>query len=192
LTGHWFDRTQEFAARLRREDIGRMRYATLEAVTFSPIPCWARLSPELYRVESIETEATLARERTGSSVVGVEAILARDPQHRPASLARSPAPRVHAATKAARRAFYEIYAAFVSVFREASESLRGRDRARHFLPVASRQRYPSSQDRGATTVFDSLIARRRPFRRALLVAWGKVCTVRARNVILRGFQELST
>src|SRR5216683_2871610 len=63
LTGHWFDRTQEFAARLRREDFGRLRYATVETVTLSPIPCWAHLSSELYRariaamVETIETEA---------------------------------------------------------------------------------------------------------------------------------------
>src|SRR6266849_4970697 len=35
LTGHWFDRTQEFAARLRREDFGRLRYATVETVTLS-------------------------------------------------------------------------------------------------------------------------------------------------------------
>ncbi|HEV7509198.1 MAG TPA: hypothetical protein VGS07_30255 [Thermoanaerobaculia bacterium] len=42
--------------------------------------------------------------------------------------ARSPAPRVHAATKAARRAFHEAYAAFVSAFREASEKLRRGDR----------------------------------------------------------------
>jgi len=142
LTGHWFDRTQEFAARLRREDFGRMRYATVETVTFSSIPCWARLSPELYRariaalVESIETEAALARERTGAVVVGVEAILSRDPQHRPASLARSPAPRVHAATKAARKAFYEIYAAFVGLFREASERLRRGDHGAPF-PIGS-------------------------------------------------------
>src|SRR3954451_13073613 len=89
LTGHWFDRTQEFAARLRRKDFGRMRFATVETVTFSPIPCWAHLSPENYQariaalVETIETEAARARERAGTSVVGVEAILSRDPQHRP-------------------------------------------------------------------------------------------------------------
>jgi hypothetical protein len=61
-------------------------------------------------------------------VLGVKAILARDPLYRPSTLARSPAPRVHAATKAARKAFYEIYAAFVSAFREASERLRLGDR----------------------------------------------------------------
>jgi hypothetical protein len=125
-----------------QEELGsfswRLRYATVETVTFSPIPCWTHLSPELYRariaalVEFIETEAARARERTGASVVGVEAILSRDPQHRPAALARSSAPRVHAAAKAARRAFYEIYAAFVSTFREASERLRGGDRGAPF------------------------------------------------------------
>ncbi len=134
LEGHWFDRTQEFAARLRRKDIGRMRFAAVEIVTLSPIPCWAHLSPERYRariaslVEAIETEAARERERTGASVLGVKAILAYDPQHRPSTLARSPTPRVHAATKAARKAFHEIYAAFVAAFREASERLLRGDR----------------------------------------------------------------
>src|SRR3954452_20479340 len=72
LTGHWFDRTQEFVARLRHEDFGPMRYATVETVTLSSIPCWAHLSPELYQariaalVEIIETEAARDRERTGA------------------------------------------------------------------------------------------------------------------------------
>ncbi|HEX4966656.1 MAG TPA: transposase [Thermoanaerobaculia bacterium] len=142
LEGHWFNRTLEFAARLRGEDFGRMRYASLESVTFSPIPCWAHLPSEVYRariaemVESMEAEAACAREHAGASVLGVKAILSRDPQYRPASLARSPAPRVHAATKAARRAFYETYAAFVRAFREASERLRGGDRNAPF-PVGS-------------------------------------------------------
>jgi hypothetical protein len=62
------------------------------------------------------------------AVLGVQAILSRDPLHCPSTLARSPAPSVHAATKAARKAFYEIYAAFVSTFREVSERLRHGDR----------------------------------------------------------------
>jgi hypothetical protein len=55
-------------------------------------------------------------------------VAARDPLYRPSALACSPAPLVHVATKAARRAFHEIYAAFVSAFREASEKLRRGDR----------------------------------------------------------------
>jgi hypothetical protein len=68
------------------------------------------------------------RNLKGTSVLGVEAILAKDPHHRPASLACSPAPLVHAATKAARKAFYDAYAWFVSAFRQASEKLRQGDR----------------------------------------------------------------
>ena len=69
-------------------------------------------------------------------MLGVKAILSRDPLYRPPTLARSPAPRVHAATKTARRAFYEIYAAFISAFREASERLRRGDRDAPF-PLGS-------------------------------------------------------
>ena len=86
--------------------------------------------PELYRkrvealVEEVEEEAALTRRRSGSRVLGAKAILAQDPQTRPDGLARSPAPLVHAATQAARRMFYELYAEFVSAFRTAAESLR--------------------------------------------------------------------
>jgi hypothetical protein len=62
--------------------------------------------------------------RSGARVLGVKAILALDPQARPTSVARSPAPLVHAATKAARTLFYEIYAEFVSAFRAAADALR--------------------------------------------------------------------
>lgn len=142
LEGHWFDRTQEFAARLRREDIGRMRYATIETVTLSPIPCWSHLPPEIYRariasmVETIESDAARGREHTRAAVLGVKAILSRDPLYRPSTLAQSPAPRVNAATRAARKAFYDIYAAFVSTFREASERLRRGERDAPF-PLGS-------------------------------------------------------
>jgi len=52
-------------------------------------------------------------QRSGARILGVKAILALDPQTRPTSIARSPAPLVHAATKAARKLFYEIYAEFL-------------------------------------------------------------------------------
>ena len=138
LTGHWLDRTQEFAARNRREDTTPLQFATEELVVFSPIPCWAHLEPEVYRarvaamVEAIESEAALVRSLKGLPVLGVEAILAKDPQHRPASLARSPAPLVHAASQAVRKAFYDAYAWFVAAFRDAAERLRQGDRTAPF------------------------------------------------------------
>jgi hypothetical protein len=138
LAGHWFDRTREYAARNQREEITRLQFATEESVILSPIPCWAHLPPEVYReriaslVNDIETEAALARGLNGLPVLGVEAILAMDPQHRPEHLDSSPAPLVHAATKAARKAFYEAYAWFVAAFRQAAEKLRQGDRSAVF------------------------------------------------------------
>jgi putative transposase len=134
LEGHWFDRTREYAARNQREEITRLQFAEEESVILSPIPCWAHLSPDVYRariagiVETLESEAARLRSLNGTSVLGVAAILAKDPQHRPESIACSPAPLVHAATKAARKAFYDAYAWFVAAFRQAAEKLRQGDR----------------------------------------------------------------
>jgi hypothetical protein len=128
LKGRWIDRTRQYAARNRGEDASDERFAVEETVTLSPLPCWANLPPERYRgrVQELveEAEAALARRRSGARVLGVKAILAQDPHTRPDHLAHSPAPFVHAATKAARKMFYEIYAEFVNVFRAASEALR--------------------------------------------------------------------
>ena len=65
-------------------------------------------------------------------MLGVKAILGMDPQHRPAKLARSPAPLLHAFSKAARRAFYDAYSWFVSLFRTAAETLKAGDRSAPF------------------------------------------------------------
>jgi hypothetical protein len=83
MTGHWFDRSREYAARNQGQKLDRLRYATEEAVELSPIPCWAHLSPEAYRariqalVDRVIADAALERSRTGRSVEGVESILAR-------------------------------------------------------------------------------------------------------------------
>jgi hypothetical protein len=130
LRGHWFNRTREYAARNQGEALSPLRFASAETVVLSPIPCWAHLSSAAYRrrvrtlVDDIEAEAARAHKSSGKAVLGVAAILAQDPQFRPAKLDRSPAPLVHAATQAARKFFYETYAAFVSAFRAATEALR--------------------------------------------------------------------
>jgi len=134
LAGHWFERTREYAARNQRQPIEPLQFATVETVVLSAIPCWAHLTPDQYRarvaalVESIEATSALQRSQSNRSVLGVEAILAMDPQHRPAKLAKSPAPLLHAFSKAARKAFYEAYSWFVAAFREAAEKLRAGDR----------------------------------------------------------------
>jgi hypothetical protein len=134
LAGHWFSRTQEYAARRRGETFGPLQYATPEALVLSPLPCWKHLSSEQYRervsslIRDINREAATARISTGHPPLGLEAILSQDAHHRPERIAKSPAPFVHAASKAARLALYEAYSWFVAAYRAAAEKLRGGDR----------------------------------------------------------------
>jgi hypothetical protein len=131
-----------YVARNQGEELSREKFVFAESVVLSPIPCWAHLPADRYRermrnlVEEVDAEAALARKRSGARVLGVKAILAQDPLTRPTSVARSPAPLVHAATKAARKMFYAIYAEFVSAYRAAAEALRQGRRDAPF-PVGS-------------------------------------------------------
>ncbi|HYO14589.1 MAG TPA: hypothetical protein VE685_15445 [Thermoanaerobaculia bacterium] len=133
LKGFWFDRTQEYAAKQRGEAFGKYEYATEEVVVFDPLPCWSHLPVEEQRrrvaalVLQIEEDARTRREAAGVKPLGVAAILAQDPTHRPQKLKKSPAPFVHAATKAMRRALWESYATFVAAYRDAAERLRAGD-----------------------------------------------------------------
>jgi hypothetical protein len=142
LKGLWFNRTEEFAARNRGEDFGRLKYAEEEELVLSQLPCWADLTPEQYReriaelVEEIEQEARADREARGVEPLGAEAILRQDPHTCPNQTKKSSAPLYHAATKAAREAFWEAYSAFVVAFREAAERLKAGDRTVRF-PLGS-------------------------------------------------------
>lgn len=91
---------------------------------------WADLTPDQYReriaelAEDIEAEARADREARGIEPLGVEAILRQDPHNRPNRTKKSPAPAYHAASKEARKNFWESYSAFVASFREAAEKLK--------------------------------------------------------------------
>ena len=84
LEGLWFDRTKEYAARVRREDFDYLKYATVEILTLDPLPCWSGLSDDQYReriaslVARIEAEAQARRESQGKKPLGREAILAQE------------------------------------------------------------------------------------------------------------------
>ncbi len=138
LTGYWFDRSQEFTARRRGEDFDRYQYATEETVHLSPLPCWKHLSDETYKervvelVDEIEEAAAVERQRTGKPVLGVAAILAENPQHRPVFRDRSPCPLFLTASYSMWRTLYDAYAWFVLEFRSAAERLRSGDRAAPF------------------------------------------------------------
>jgi REP element-mobilizing transposase RayT len=130
VQGYWYDETQAYAARRRGEDFDRMRFATLETLTLSPLPCWKHLSEEKRRkliadlIAEIEAEAAVHRQRTGSQVLGASAVRGQHPFDRPKKSKKSPAPWFHAASKAVRQELYEAYGWFVAAFREAAEKLR--------------------------------------------------------------------
>jgi len=138
VEGYWFDRSQEYAARRRREDFGRLRYATPETLTLSPLPCWKDLPVETQRrlaanlVAEIESEAAAQRERSGSQVLGVAAIRRQQPHSRPKRSKKSPAPLFHTFSQTVRKELYEGYAWFVAAYREAAEKLRAGNRAVSF------------------------------------------------------------
>lgn len=138
LEGIWHERKQESRARNRGQKIHPGQFETLETLTLDPLPCWQHLSPEERRarvahlVEEIEAEAAAERKRTGKPALGSAAILAQHPHDHPERPKKSPAPFVHAATKAARLGFREAYALFVAAYREAAERLRKGDRTAPF------------------------------------------------------------
>src|SRR4051812_30770797 len=130
LEGLWFDRTQEYLARRRGEKFHPLQYATREVLELDPLPCWEHLTEEQRHVrvaalvEDIESEAAARRKRTGTTPLGVAAVLAQNPLQRPKKTKRSPAPAFHVASKAMRRELWNAYALFVAAYRAAAEKLR--------------------------------------------------------------------
>jgi hypothetical protein len=73
-------------------------FSSETCLVLSQLPCWKHLTPEAYRTRVAEimhqVEATAAAERADKGVepLGTEKILAQDPETRPETLDRSPAP----------------------------------------------------------------------------------------------------
>jgi hypothetical protein len=140
LTGVWFNRTQEYAARRRGEDFDRMKYATPETLTFDPLPCWAHLSEERQRqrvadvVAKIDVDAAARIAATGITPPGPAVVRNQRPHDVPNRPKRSPAPLFHVATKAMRQGMWEAYAWFVGAYRQAAERLKAGDRLAAFPP----------------------------------------------------------
>ena len=138
LQGYWFDRTRESVARRRGEDFGKFEHATAETVVLDPLPCWEHLPVEEQRrrvaslVQTIDEKAAARRKAMGTRSLGVAAVLVQDPLYRPKRLKKSPAPFVHAATKAVRQFLWEGYALFLAAYRSAAERLKAGDPASPF------------------------------------------------------------
>jgi len=133
LRGLWFDRTQEYAARARREEFDRFAYASPETIRLEPLPCWQHLPSETLRsrvaelVLQIETETADRHAKKATRPMGVSAVLAQNPHDKPLKPKKALAPAFHAASKAARRELVEAYRWFVGAYREAAEKLRQGD-----------------------------------------------------------------
>ncbi len=130
VSGSWFNRTLEYQAARRNLRPGREDFVEQESLRLEPIPCWAHLAPERRRerieslLRAIEEETARRTEETGRRPLGRDSILRQDPHTRPNRPRKSPAPLVHAATKAIRRELRDRYRAFVTAFRRAAEQLR--------------------------------------------------------------------
>ena len=132
--GTWFDRTKEYGARQRGEEISPRRFATTETVTLSLLPCWQHLAEEVVQqkiramVEDIEATAAKLRSETQTTVLGPDAVQAQKHESRPARPKKSYAPLFHAFSRRLRRELYDAYHLFLAAFRDASEKLRSGDR----------------------------------------------------------------
>ena len=105
-------------------------FTTVETLELSPIPAWAHLSREEYRdrvrelVRGIEAETRAQNRSLKRTPLGAKRIQQIHPHTRPEHLERSPAPRFHARSKEARQAMRASFSAFLSLYREAAESLK--------------------------------------------------------------------
>ena len=140
IEGTWYDRTLARALRLQKKTPEPGQIEIRQTVVLSPLPCWRHLTPEAYRarvaelIHQIEETAAAERAKKGVEPLGVKKILEQDPETRPETLDRSPAPFVHAATRAIRKELREAYGWFLAAYREAADKLRKGDRYAAFPP----------------------------------------------------------
>jgi hypothetical protein len=138
LVGVWTDRTAEYKARRKNRELLPGENQAREVVALTPLPCWAHLSEGERRrraaelVDDIAAAAKLARR--GAAVLGPEKVLRQAPHQRPSHPDRSPAPAVHAASKAIRIAMKAAYRAFLLAYRYAADQLRKGNRMVAFPP----------------------------------------------------------
>ncbi len=136
LTGTWYDRTAEYWARKRGAEVQPGQFSSTETLTLCPLPCWDHLSSEEMRarvdgiVRDIAAETRQRLRQAEIRPLGVRRILRQHSHARPQRLARSPAPRFHAATWQIRRMLEAGYRAYRDAYRDAKRALQ-----RHGVPV---------------------------------------------------------
>jgi hypothetical protein len=132
IRGTWYDRSAEYRARAAGKDVKPGEFSTAYDVRITPLSCVFDLNDDQrqahYRrvVREIDVAAAAANKEKGRVPMGVQAILAQDPHHRPEAPDRSPAPLVHAHDASKREEYLSAYRAFVANFRAGVDSLKAR------------------------------------------------------------------
>ena len=85
-------------------------------------------------VDEIDAEHARQVVLNGRAPLGVEAIRKQNPHDRPMRTKKSPAPAVHAASKAVRKQMIAAYRLFDEAYREASARFRAGDLTVQFPP----------------------------------------------------------
>jgi hypothetical protein len=136
MRGVWHDRTAEYEARRRGKRLDPRTTEQTYDLVLSRLPAIAKVADQDYPsfittlVRDEERAVDAGRSEDGKkAVLGTRRILEQDPHAAPAETKCSPAPMVHAASVAVRKAFFATYRAFVDAFRAAAASLRGGDAA---------------------------------------------------------------
>jgi REP element-mobilizing transposase RayT len=144
--GWWHDQTAAYRARLKGEKVERGQFRSAETLVLSQIPAWAHLDPTAYRdqmrmlVELVEEDARAS----GRSFLGPEKVLRQNPHGTPTETKTSPAPFVHAATRAERFRLRDAYSAFLYRYRIAAKKLLNGDLTAEFPPDCFPPRFPAA------------------------------------------------
>ena len=101
--------------------------------TLAPLPALAHLAPAALRARHAEIvkDIVAAHRRPAGKVLGAAAVCRQSPDRTPKTFVRSPMPRCHASSQAARRRFDQAYRAFRDAYLRAAERV-------HADPKASR------------------------------------------------------
>jgi len=141
LQGVWIDQSAESDARRCGRKVDEEAFATTYPIPLVPLPCWEHLTDKerqarvLKIVLNIERDAELKNLAEGRIPIGPRRILAQNPHDRPAEFKKSPAPSVHASSKATRKAFMESMRQWRQVYRAAADLVKeGRAEEAHFPP----------------------------------------------------------
>ena len=130
IRGVWYDRTREYRARRRGQEIGPEEFASEESLELAQLPCWEDLEDDEVQRRVGEVlrqiiDETAERHRAhGTRPLGRRQILRQRPHAWPRTVSRSPAPRFHAANFQIGRMLEAMYRAFLDLRADALEDLR--------------------------------------------------------------------